>query len=122
MLAEVAYASGAGHNPGRGHNRNVGHFGLCPKPALEAVLRLVERFERDRDVFPAGSHKEEQLRRTKTPHERESLERTIAATDRKGETLRFAQGDPVGRIDALVYELYGLTKEEIRIVEKRGDE
>ncbi len=38
-----------------------------------------------------------------TPFERESLLREIAATDRQ--------------IDALVYELYGLTEEEIKIVE-----
>lgn len=35
--------------------------------------------------------------------EREPIERQIAATDKK--------------IDALVYELYGLTEEEIKIVE-----
>jgi hypothetical protein len=43
------------------------------------------------------------LPKAKTPHERESIERTIAATDKQ--------------IDQLVYELYGLTEEEIRIVE-----
>ena len=41
--------------------------------------------------------------RAKTPHEQESLQRQIAATDRQ--------------IEALVYELYGLTEDEIRIVE-----
>ncbi len=45
----------------------------------------------------------EDLPKTKTPHEQESLKRTIAATD--------------NQIDALVYELYGLTEEEVRIVE-----
>jgi hypothetical protein len=44
-----------------------------------------------------------QLPKAKTPHEQESLKRSIAATD--------------SQIDALVYELYGLTKDEIRIVE-----
>ena len=44
-----------------------------------------------------------QLPKVKTPHERESLERTIAATDRQ--------------IDALAYEMYGLTEAEIRVVE-----
>ncbi len=44
-----------------------------------------------------------QLPKAKTPHEQESLKRTVAATDQQ--------------IDALVYELYGLTEEEIRIVE-----
>jgi hypothetical protein len=43
-----------------------------------------------------------------TPHEKEFLTRDIAATDR--------------RIDELVYELYGLTEKEIRIVEAAGEE
>jgi len=44
-----------------------------------------------------------QLPETGTPHEKTALERQIEATD--------------GQIDALVYELYGLTEEEIGIVE-----
>jgi len=40
----------------------------------------------------------------KTPHEQTVLEAQIAATDR--------------RIDALVYELYGLRADEIKIVEE----
>jgi len=43
------------------------------------------------------------LPKAKTPHEQESLQRQIAATDRQ--------------IDRLVYELYGLTEEGIGIVE-----
>jgi hypothetical protein len=39
----------------------------------------------------------------KTPREQESLQRHIVATDQQ--------------IAALVYELYGLTEEEVRIVE-----
>jgi hypothetical protein len=38
-----------------------------------------------------------------TPHERTGLERHIQATDRQ--------------IDRLVYDLYGLTEDEIRLVE-----
>jgi hypothetical protein len=45
------------------------------------------------------------LPKAKTPHEQESLKRTIAATD--------------PQVDVLVYELYGLTEEEISIVERR---
>ena len=45
----------------------------------------------------------EQLGRGKTPNERVRLERQIEATD--------------GQIDALVYELYGLSEEEVRVVE-----
>jgi hypothetical protein len=40
---------------------------------------------------------------TKAPHEKEALAGTIDATDRQ--------------IDRLVYELYGLTEEEIAVVE-----
>ncbi len=43
------------------------------------------------------------LQEARTPHEEIALKRQIEATDRQ--------------IDALVYELYGLTEEEIRIVE-----
>jgi hypothetical protein len=47
-----------------------------------------------------------QLPEAATPHEKTALERQIEATD--------------GQIDVLVYELYGLTKEEIGIVEEAG--
>jgi len=44
-----------------------------------------------------------QLPKARTPHEQESVKRTIAATD--------------AQIDALVYELYRLTQAEIQVVE-----
>ena len=44
-----------------------------------------------------------QLKEARTPHEQTALQRQIEATDRQ--------------IDTLVYELYGLTEEEIKIVE-----
>ena len=44
-----------------------------------------------------------QLPKASTPHEKTALQRRIKATD--------------GHIDALVYELYALTEEEIGIVE-----
>jgi hypothetical protein len=44
-----------------------------------------------------------QLKEARTPHEQTSLQRQIEATD--------------GQIDALVYKLYGLTGEEIRVVD-----
>ena len=47
-----------------------------------------------------------QLQEARTPHEQTSLQRQIEATD--------------SQIDALVYELYGLTEEEIKIVEGAG--
>lgn len=45
-----------------------------------------------------------QIHEARTPHEQTALQRQIEATDHQ--------------IDALVYELYGLTEEEIKIVEK----
>ena len=45
------------------------------------------------------------LPKAKTPHEQEWLKRQIAATD--------------NQIDQLVYELYGLTNEEIEVIEAR---
>ena len=60
------------------------------------MVELVERM--------LNLHK--QLPEAKTPHERESIERTIAGTDKA--------------IDQLVYELYGLTEEEIRVIEGTG--
>jgi hypothetical protein len=45
------------------------------------------------------------LPKAKTAHEKTAIERQIQATDKQ--------------IDQLVYELYGLTKKEIRIVEGR---
>jgi hypothetical protein len=43
------------------------------------------------------------LQEVRTPHEKTGLQRQIEATDRQ--------------IDSLVYEIYGLTEEEIGIVE-----
>jgi hypothetical protein len=74
--------------------------------APKQVIDLVERFERGRKAFLPPDFNEEQLPMAKTPHEQESLKRTIAATD--------------NQIDALVYELYGLSEKEIGIVEHVG--
>ena len=43
------------------------------------------------------------LQSAKTPQEKESMQRQVESTD--------------GGIDKLVYELYGLTAEEVKIVE-----
>jgi hypothetical protein len=51
------------------------------------------------------SHK--QLPEAAKPHEKTAMQRQIEATD--------------GQIDVLVYELYGLTEEEIGIVQKAND-
>jgi hypothetical protein len=46
---------------------------------------------------------ERDLPKAKTPHEQESLKRTVAATD--------------AQIDAMAYKLYGLTEYGVRVVE-----
>jgi hypothetical protein len=51
-------------------------------PAPDAVKRLV-----DRKVFLSGEYKEEQQPKAKTPHEQESFQRQIAATDRQIDNL-----------------------------------
>ena len=63
------------------------------KAHYEKMVALVERM--------LALHK--QKADVKTEHEKNLVERQIEATDKQ--------------IDALVYELYGLTEEEIRIVE-----
>jgi hypothetical protein len=61
----------------------------APKEILELVEQMLEL--------------NKALSATRTPPERISLERQIAATD--------------AQFDRLVYDLYGLTKDEIKIVE-----
>ncbi|SPE57232.1 Eco57IR: type IIS restriction enzyme Eco57I [Verrucomicrobia bacterium] len=62
----------------------------------DRLEKLVERM--------LGLHRD--LASAKTPQEKTALERQIAATD--------------AQIDRLVYELYGLTEDEVKIVEKSG--
>ena len=98
------------------------------------VRELVERFRRNEDVYRSSQYNETQLRREfidpffialgwdvasyiqaykdvvlymvdlQEAHEKAALQCQIAATD--------------AQIDQLVYKLYGLTKQEIQIVEE----
>jgi len=75
---------------------------LTPK----GVLKLIERFERNRDAYRSHAYNETQLRREfidPSVHAKSLIQRQIDATDKQ--------------IDQLVYELYSFTKEEITIVE-----
>jgi hypothetical protein len=63
-----------------------------------SLVSLADRM-RDRSAS-SGQDLHMQLPKAKALHERESLKRTIAATDKQ--------------IDAMVYELYGPTREEPR--------
>ncbi len=81
-------------------------------PPPQDIVDLIARFARNIGAYKAGRYNETQLRRefidpfftaAKTPDEKTALQRQITATD--------------NQIDQLVYELYNLTKEEIKIVE-----
>jgi len=95
--------------------------------APKEIKRLVERFQENRDVYCSSAYNETQARHEfidpffialgwdvnnekgyaktgKTDHEKVLIERQIDATDKQ--------------IDQLVYESYGLTEEEIKIVEE----
>jgi hypothetical protein len=74
---------------------------------LNSIAVLAEKAQHDKIVNLIESmltfHKS--LASAQSPHEKERLERQIKSTD-------------VG-IDKLVYELYGLSDEEIKIVEEK---
>lgn len=88
-------------------------------PAPDAVRQLVKWFEENIDSYRSSRYNETQLRRDKlvilaqilelyktsprTPQDKELVKREIESSDRQ--------------IDRLVYELYGLSEEEIKIVE-----
>jgi hypothetical protein len=78
----------------RGHNKRLW---------MAAYLTLPARHDKMVEMVETMLKLHKDLPKAKTPHEQESIQRQIAATDRQ--------------IDVLVYELYGLTKDEIRIVE-----
>jgi hypothetical protein len=93
------------------------------------VLELIERFERNLDAYKRPDYKEARVRvefidpffealgwdvhnrQGRGEHDKDvvyedAIQRQIEATDRQ--------------IDALVYELYGLTEQEIGIVERQS--
>ena len=70
---------------------------------VERMLELHKRAPSASGTSPKFQNAE--FRGARTPQEQEMVKREIESTDRQ--------------IDALVYELYGLTEEEIKIVEGR---
>ena len=88
-------------------------------PAPKHLLKLIENFGRNIENYRSGKYNETQVRRefvetmlelhkilleVNTDHEKTAVQRQIEATD--------------GQIDGLVYKLYGLSEEEIGIVEE----
>jgi arsenate reductase-like glutaredoxin family protein len=97
------------------------------EPLPKRISELIERFERNEASYTSGQYNEAQLRRqfinslletsgwdqmlslnkqlqsAKTEYEKTALQRQIDATDMQ--------------IDELVYELYGITDDERKIIE-----
>lgn len=73
--------------------RTIDFTNQTDKAAHDRLVKLVDRML---DMY-------KQLAKAKSPHDKERIPREIESTDRQ--------------IDQLVYELYGLTEEEIAIVE-----
>jgi hypothetical protein len=74
-----------------------------PLPFGQVTASVRKRHDRVVSLVDSIFGLQRRVNSPRPPHERERLERQIAATDRE--------------IDQLVYELYGLTDEEVRIVE-----
>jgi len=75
--------------------------------APKEIKRLVERFRENRDVYCSSAYNEAQARHEfidPLVNNKSPIQRQIKETDKQ--------------IDQLVYDLYGLTDEEIRIVEE----
>ena len=75
--------------------------------APKEIKKLVERFQENRDAYCSSAYNEAQARHEFIDpfgHKKSLLQRQSDATDRQ--------------IDQLVYELYGLTDDETRIVEE----
>jgi hypothetical protein len=73
--------------------RVIDHSNKFDKSSHDQIVKLVEQM----------LELHQRLSSAKTPQEKTALERQIAATD--------------AQIDRLVYDLYGLTEDEIKIVE-----
>ena len=75
--------------------------------APKEIKKLIKRFQENRDVYCSSAYNETQARHEfidPLVNSKSPIQRQIEATD--------------NQIDQLVYELYGLTDEEIRIVEE----
>ncbi len=71
------------------------------------IKRLIDRFQENRDAYRSSAYNETQARHEfidPLGHKKSLIQRQIDTTDKQ--------------IDQLVYELNGLTNEEIRIVEE----
>ncbi|MGD0261087.1 MAG: hypothetical protein ABSD29_14835 [Verrucomicrobiota bacterium] len=77
------------------------------------LTRLVDIFGKNLAAYKSGDYDDKmlaltpKLRAAKTDAERQTLQNAVTATDQQ--------------IDALVYELYGLTPQEIALVEGGGE-
>ncbi len=85
-----------------------GHLDLLPVPRIDiSSQRDKNRYDRMVALVQQMLDLHKQLAAAKTAHEKTAIERQIDATDHQ--------------IDQLVYDLYGLTDDEIKIIEDAAD-
>jgi hypothetical protein len=82
------------------------HVESIPIPSLEAITKQPGVALKIENYVKVLLELNSKINSTKTPTERTASERQIQATDTQ--------------IDQLVYQLYGLTPEEIKIIEEDG--
>jgi hypothetical protein len=81
-------------------------------PAPPEITTLVKRFEEQLDAYQSGRYNETQLRR-------EFVDPMFKALGWDMENVSgYAEAYKDAQIDKLVYELYGLSEDEIKIVEE----
>ena len=93
------------------------HQVAAPPDARREIEGLVQRFARNLDVYTRPDYKETQVRVERMLDLHKKLHAATIPADKNLYQRQFESTDE--EIDPLVYELYGLTEEEIAIVEGR---
>jgi len=89
----------------------------APRDTRRKIEGLVQRFARNLDVYTRPDYKETQVRVERMLDLHKKLHAATIPADKNLYQRQFESTDE--EIDPLVYELYGLTEEEIAIVEGR---
>ena len=90
----------------------------APESARRDIEALVQRFARNLDVYTRPQYKETQVRVERMLDLHKKLHAATVPADKKLYQRQIEATD--AEIDALLYESYGLTEEEIAIVERAG--
>jgi len=86
-------------------------------PAPQEVSKLVKRFDRNRESYRSSEYNETQARREFIDPFFKALGWDIDNEQGYAEAYKDVVHEDAIKIDQLIYELYGLTEEEIKIVD-----